>query len=208
MGFEEGAVSRFKRYRRDADQTLEDIKLAEEAAKKLSGRLFDGLEHCVRYAREAGFEVEVGRGDTEIRIKLSAAEGATSEVVFAFLEGAASEADEYLMHEELSRHTLPSAGYSGRILGWVSPGGEGPCQVFAVYRDGTWRTKGMLVEKSRGKLDDPEEVLRGFCLRILGRMVDLCVPTDGVGRLWRTEKYTLLEYEREEMPRTETRWLK
>lgn len=207
MSFDEGVAARFARYRGQADKTLEDIRLAEEAAWKFSERLFDGLEYCTRYASEAGFGASAERGETDIRLRLSAGENARSEVVFARLPGAAHETDEYLMHEELSRHTLPTPGYSGRVLGWVEAG-EKPVQTFAVYRDGTWRTKGMLVEKSRGRIDDPEEVMRGFCLRILGRMVDLCAPTDGAGRIWTTDEYALSEYERGTDLKTGTRWLK
>ena len=29
------------------------------------------------------------------------------------------------------------------------------------------------MEKGRGKIDDPDEVLNGFCLRIFGRLIDL-----------------------------------
>ena len=80
------------------------------------------------------------------------------------------------MHEELSRYVLDPSGYSGRILGFSEAVGETPSQVFAVYRDGVWKTKGTFVEKARGRIDDPEEVLHGFSLRVLGRLVDLAGP--------------------------------
>src|SRR3712207_7269992 len=35
------------------------------------------------------------------------------------------------------------------------------CQTFAVYRDGVWKTRGIFVEKARGRVDDPDEVLNG-----------------------------------------------
>ncbi|WP_119065481.1 hypothetical protein [Rubrobacter indicoceani] len=207
MDFDAGAVARFRRYRKHADATLGDMRLAEEAARAFCERFFEELEYCTRYANEAGFEASTDRSERRMRLKLSAAEGAGAEVVFARLEGAAHETEEFLLHETLSRHTLPSEGYSGRVLGWAPPEEE-PCQTFSVYRDGSWRTTGLLVERSRGKTGDPKEVLRGFCLRILGRVVDLCAPTDGVGRVWRTEKYRLSEYGRGAEPPVETRWLK
>ena len=33
-------------------------------------------------------------------------------------------------------------------------------------------------------MDDPDDVLNGFCLRILGRLIDLAATTGGVGRRW------------------------
>lgn len=114
------------------------------------------------------------------------------------------------MHEELSSHTLKPGGYSGRVVGWASPGvpEREPCQVFAVYQDGTWRTKGLLVERSRGSVDDPDEVTLGFCLRILGRLVDLCAPTEGAGRIWEAGPYTLEDHAEGRPHPTRTRWLK
>jgi hypothetical protein len=88
------------------------------------------------------------------------------------------------MHEELSRYSLDPSGYSGRVLGWSRAVGEGPCQTFAVYRDGVWKTKGVFVAKARGRVDDPDDVLNGFCLRILGRLIDLAATTGGVGLRW------------------------
>ena len=88
------------------------------------------------------------------------------------------------MHEELSRYSLDPSGYSGRVLGWSLAVGEDPCQAFAVYRDGVWKTKGVFVARARGRVDDPDEVVGGFCLRILGRLIDLAATTGGVGRRW------------------------
>ena len=111
------------------------------------------------------------------------------------------------MHEELSRHTLDPSGYSGRILGFREAAGEKPCQIFAVYRDGVWRTRGILVEKARGRVDDRDEVLGGFCLRILGRLIDLAAPTRGAGRRWSEEPYSLEDLLSGARFPTETRWL-
>jgi hypothetical protein len=95
------------------------------------------------------------------------------------------------MHEELSRYSLDPSGYSGRILSWSEEAGEEPCQTFAVYGDGVWKTKGIFVTKARGRVDDADEILNGFCLRIVGRLVDLIALTGGTGRRWGTEPYTL-----------------
>ena len=182
MGFEQSALLRFRRYREEASHSLGLMREAEEAARSFSRRLFDGLEHVAKLGREAGFAVEVAREGEVFVVRSAAGPGAEAGVVFGTLEGAASETDEDLMHEELSRYTLDPSGYSGRIVGFSEAAGGEPCQLFAVYRDGAWRTKGLLVEKARGRVDDPDEVLSGFCLRMFGRLVDLAVPTQGAGR--------------------------
>ena len=116
-------------------------------------------------------------------------------VTFALVPGTAAETDEDLMHEELSSYTLDPAGYSGRVLGWSEDAGEEPCQVFAVYGDGAWKTRGLFVAKARGRVDGPDEVLNGFCLRILGRLVDLAALTGGAGRRWADDgSYTLRDH--------------
>jgi hypothetical protein len=95
------------------------------------------------------------------------------------------------MHEELSRYSLEPSGYSGRILGWSAEAGDAPCQTFAVYRDGVWKTRGLFVTRARGRADDPDDVLNGFCLRILGRLIDLASLSGGAGRRWTDEPYAL-----------------
>ena len=96
----------------------------------------------------------------------------------------AAETEEDLMHEELSRYSLEPSGYSGRILGWSAEAGDAPCQTFAVYRDGVWKTRGLFVTRARGRVDDLDDVLNGFCLRILGRLIDLASLSGGAGRRW------------------------
>lgn len=157
-------------------------------------------------AREAGFEVETERrGDLlTIRVAIS---GAEAKARFGLAGGAAAETDEDLMHEQLSSYVLETSGYSGRVLGWSEGVGEGPCQVFAVYRDGVWKTKGVFVERARGKIDDPDEVLNGFCLRIMGRLVDLAAPTEWAGRRWAEVPYTPDDLLSGRSFPTETRWL-
>ncbi len=184
MGFEESALARLRRYRQEADRSLELVREAEGAARKFSERLFAGLERVAVLGRQAGFEVEADHMGDLLTLRVVAGTGAGAEAAFGLLRGAAAEADEDLMHEELSRYSLDPSGYSGRILGWSAAAGEGACQTFAVYRDGTWKTKGRFVTLARGRLDDPDEVLDGFCLRILGRLVDLAALTGGAGRRW------------------------
>jgi len=138
-------------------------------------------------------------------LALRAGAGSEASASFALVRGAAAETDEDLMHEELSRYSLDPSGYSGRILGWSGTAGEEPCQTFAVYRDGVWKTKGLFVAKARGKVDDPEEVLNGFCLRILGRLLDLAAATGGVGRRWAGGAYALSDYLEGKAFPTETR---
>jgi hypothetical protein len=44
-------------------------------------------------------------------------------------------------------------------------------------------------------VDDPGDVLNGFCLRILGRLIDLAATTGGVGRRWADARgYALARY--------------
>ncbi len=189
MGFEEAALKRLRRYREEADRSSELVSGAEEMAREFSGRLFSGLERVAALARRAGFDVSAERSEGLISLKVREAEEASA--AFALLRGAAAETDEDLMHEELSHYSLDPAGYSGRVLGWSPAAGEKPCQIFAVYRDGVWKTKGLFVARSRGRVDDPEEAIHGFCLRIVGRLIDLAALTEGVGRRWEELPYSL-----------------
>jgi hypothetical protein len=208
MDFEESAHLRLGRYRGEADRSLGLMREAEAAARTFSGRLFGGLEYVATLARESGFEVGTEREEVAFTLRVIAGPGAEAWVAFGLLKGAAAETDEDLLHEELSRYNLDPVGYSGRILGFSEVVGEEPCQVFAVYRDGVWKTRGLLVERARGRVEDPDDVLKGFCLRILGRLIDLAAPTGGSGRRWAAGPYTradLLEGKR--FP-TETRWFR
>jgi hypothetical protein len=177
-------------------------------ARRLFGRISAELEYTAVLGRQAGFEVETSYAGGALDVRAVAGPGAEAGVSFGVVSGAAAETDEDLMHEELSRYTLDPSGYSGRILGFSEAAGEEPCQVFAVYRDGVWRTKGLLVEKARGRVDDPDEILNGFCLRILGRLVDLAAPTRGAGRRWAGGPYTLEDFLEGKRFPTETRWLR
>jgi hypothetical protein len=208
VGFEESALLRLRRYREEATLSLDLMREAEEAACSFSRRLFGGLEHVAKLGSRAGFDLEAAHERGVFVVRSAAGPGAEAGVVFGLLEGAAAETDEDLMHEELSRYTLDPSGYSGRIVGFAEAAGEEPCQVFAVYRDGVWRTKGLLVEKARGRVDDPDEILNGFCLRILGRLVDLAAPTKGAGRRWAGGPYALEDLLEGKRFPTETRWLR
>jgi len=194
VGFDDSALTRLRRYREEANRSLAYIDEAEAAACGFSGRLFAGLEHTAVIARQAGFEVENEGGAGSFTLRALAAPGAEARVSFGLVEGVAAETDEDLMHEDLSRYNLDPSGYSGRILGWTEAAGEDACQTFAVYRDGVWKTKGLFVAKARGRTDDPDDVLNGFCLRILGRLIDLAVLTGGAGRRWGDGPYTLLDH--------------
>ena len=193
MGFEDSALARLRRYRGEADRSLESIREAEDAARRFSGRLFAGLEYTAALGLRAGLGIEASHSGGLFALRAIAGPSAQAEATFALLPGAAAETDEDLMHEELSRHTLDPSGYSGRILGWSDAAGEEPCQVFAVYRDGVWKTRGLFVARARGKIDDPDEVVNGFCLRILGRLIDLAATTGGVGKRWVSGPYALRE---------------
>ena len=208
MGFEESALERLRRYRKEADLSLGLAREAEERARRFSERLFAGLEYTAALGREAGFDVETARENGAFTLQISAGPGAEARATFGLVGGAAAETDEDLLHEDLSSYSLEPSGYSGRILGFSEQVGEAPCQVFAVYRDGVWRTKGFFVVKARGNVDDPDEVLNGFCLRILGRLIDLAVPTQGAGRRWAGGPYSLADLLQEERFPTDTSWLR
>ncbi len=208
MGFEESTLARLRRHREEADRTLGLMREAEEATLRFSERLFGGLERVAALGSEAGFEVHAGRAEKTLALRVTAGADEEARVVFGAVGGAAAEADEDLMHEELSRYVLDPSGYSGRILGFSEAAGGAPCQVFAVYRDGVWKTRGLFVEKARGRTDDPDDVLHGFCLRILGRLVDLAAPTGGAGRRWAAGPYALDDLLEGERFPTETRWFK
>ena len=208
MSFEEGALARLRRYRGEAEHSLGLVRETEEAARRFSERLFGGLERTAELGREAGLEAETARRRGTFTLRVSAGPGAQADATFGVIDGAAAETDEDLMHEELSRYVLDPSGYSGRILGFSESAGDEPCQIFAVYRDGVWKTKGIFVEKARGKIEDPDEVLYGFCLRMIGRLIDLAVPTGGSGRRWERGQYTLADLLEDNRFPTRTRWFK
>jgi hypothetical protein len=191
LGFEESALARLRRYREEADRSLGQVREAEAMARQFSGRLFAGLEYTAVLGRQAGFQIETTYAGGAFDLRAVVGPGSEAGVSFGVLPGAAAETDEDLMHEELSRYSLEPSGYSGRILGWSEEAGDEPCQTFAVYRDGVWKTKGLFVAKARGRVDDPDDVLNGFCLRILGRLIDLASLTGGAGRRWNDEPYAL-----------------
>jgi hypothetical protein len=206
LGFEESALARLRRYREEADVSLELIQEAETVARRFFGRLSAGLEYTAVLGRQAGFEIETTYAGGAVDVRAVAGPGAGAGVSFGFVPGTAAETDEDLMHEELSSYSLEPSGYSGRILGWSAEAGDAPCQIFAVYRDGVWKTRGLFVTRARGRVDDPDEVLNGFCLRILGRLIDIASLTGGAGRRWTDEPYALRDLLEGRRAPTALRW--
>ena len=206
MGFEESAFARLRRYREGADGSLGEIQEVEAIASRFFGRLSAGLEYTAVLGRQAGFEIETTYAGRAFDLRAVAGPGHEAGVSFGLVSGAAAETDEDLMHEELSRYSLEPSGYSGRILGWSEEAKDAPCQTFAVYADGVWKTKGLFVAKARGRVDDPDEVLNGFCLRILGRLIDLASLTGGAGRRWTDEPYALKDLLEGRRVPTTLRW--
>jgi hypothetical protein len=209
MGFEDSALARLRRYREEAGRSLEVRRGIEETTRRFSGRLFEGLECVAALGRQAGIKMEVEREEDVLVLRAKAAElpGASARLTLGLVTGVvAAETDEDLMHEDLSRYSLDPSGYSGRILGWSEEVGEEPCQTFAVYGDGVWKSKGLFVAKARGRVDDSDEILNGFCLRIAGRLVDLAALTGGAGRRWALEPYALSNLLSGKEHPTEVRW--
>jgi hypothetical protein len=206
LGFEESALKRLRRYREEADLSLEVRRGIEETTRRFCERLFVGLEYAAALGRRSGIGMETERARDVLVLRVEVVPGAGARLTLGLVGGAAAEIDEDLMHEDLSRYSLDPSGYSGRILGWSEEAEEEPCQTFAVYGDGVWKTKGHFVAKARGQVDDPDEVLNGFCLRIVGRLVDLASLAGGVGKRWSDEPYTLPDLLSGKEHPTEIRW--
>jgi hypothetical protein len=206
LSFEESALDRLRHYREEADRSLEVQRKVGETTLRFCERLLAGLEYAAALGRQADFGMEVERAKDVLVLRVEAAPGAEARLTLGLVPGAAAETDDDLMHEDLSRYSLHPSGYSGRILGWSEEAGEEPCQTFAVYGDGVWKTKGLFVPKARGRVDDPDDVLNGFCLRIVGRLVDLAALTGGAGRRWAQGPYTLPDLLSGKEHPTETRW--
>jgi len=206
LGFEESALARLRCYREEADRSLGQVREAEAPARRFAERLFAGLEYTAVLGRQAGFGIETAYAGGAIDLRAVAGPGSEAGASFGLVPGAAAETDEDLMHEELSHYSLEPSGYSGRILGWSEEAAEAPCQTFGVYRDGVWKTKGLFVAKARGKVDDPDDVMNGFCLRIVGRLIDLASLTGGAGRRWTDEPYSLKDFLEGRHAPTALRW--
>jgi hypothetical protein len=183
-----------------------EAREAENMARRFFGRLSAGLEYTAVLGRRAGFEIETTYAGGALDLRAVAGPGAEAGVSFGVVPGAAAETDEDLMHEELSRYSLKPSGYSGRVLGWSAEAGDAPCQAFAVYRDGVWKTRGLFVSKARGRVDDPDDVLNGFCLRILGRLIDVASLSGGAGRRWTDEPYSIRDLLEGRRAPTALRW--
>jgi hypothetical protein len=206
VGFEESALERLRRYREEADRSLGAIQEAEATARRFADRLYAGLEYMAVLGRQAGFEIQSTYAGGALDLRAVAGRGAEAGLSFGVVPGAAAETDEDLMHEELSRYSLEPSGYSGRILGWSGEVPDQPCQTFAVYGDGVWKTSGLFVARARGKVEDPDDVINGFCLRIVGRLIDIASLTGGAGRRWTEEPYTLRDLLDGQRPPTALRW--
>jgi hypothetical protein len=206
MGFEESALARLRRYREGADRSLGEVREAEAMARRFAGRLFASIEYTAVLGRQAGFEMETTYAGGALDLRAASGPDSEAGVSFGVVPGAAAETDEDLMHEELSRYSLEPSGYSGRVLGFSEEAGDAPCQTFAVYRDGVWKTSGLFVARARGNVEDPDDVINGFCLRIVGRLIDLASLTGGVARRWTDRPYSLKDLLEGKRAPTALRW--
>ncbi len=73
MGFEESALARLRRYREEADRSLEVQRGIGETARRFSERLFAGLEYSAALGRKAGFGMETERAKSVLVLRVEAA---------------------------------------------------------------------------------------------------------------------------------------
>ena len=73
MGFEESASKRLRRYRREADLSLEVRHGIEETARCFCERLFGGLEYVAAVGCRSGFSIEVERTSDVLVLQVEAA---------------------------------------------------------------------------------------------------------------------------------------
>jgi hypothetical protein len=148
MGFEESALTRLRRYREEADLSLEVRRGIEEATRRFSERLFVGLEYAAALGRRAGFGLEAERAKDVLVLRVEAAKlpGAEARLTLGLVRGVAAETDEDLMHEALSRYHLDPSVYSagssaGRRRQGRSPARPSPCTGTACGRPraSSWR---------------------------------------------------------------------
>ena len=111
MSFEESALVRLRRYREEADRSLEVQRGIEETTRRFCERLFAGLEHAAVLGRRAGFGVEAERDQDVLVLRVEAAPRAQVSLILGLVGGTAAETDEDLMHEDLSRYSLDPSGY-------------------------------------------------------------------------------------------------
>ena len=73
MGFEDSALARLRRYRKEAGRSLGVRRGIEETTRRFSGRLFGGLEYVAALGRQAGVRTEVDRGADVLVLRVEAA---------------------------------------------------------------------------------------------------------------------------------------
>ena len=71
MSFEESALTRLRRYREEADLSLEVRRGIEEATRRFSERLFVGLEYAAALGRRAGFGLEAERAKDVLVLRVA-----------------------------------------------------------------------------------------------------------------------------------------
>jgi hypothetical protein len=100
LGFEESASKRLRRYRQEADLSLEVRRGIEETARRFCERLFGGLEYVAALGCRSGFSIEVERTSDVLVLRVEAAKlpGARARLTLGLLSGVAAQTDEDLMH--------------------------------------------------------------------------------------------------------------
>ena len=147
MGFEESALARLRRYREEAEAPL-DRSVSRATTRRFAERLFAGSSNTSGWAagrlRDRGPPTAGGAFDLRAVAEHGSEAGVTSWVV----PGAAAEADEDLMHEELRRYSLKL-----RVLrphhSAVREAPEAPCQTFAYTQTGCGSPRALVAKAPR-----------------------------------------------------------
>ena len=75
MSFEESALKRLRRYREEAEVSLEVRRSIEETTRRFSEQLFGGLEYAAALGRRSGFGMEVDRAREVLVLRVETAPG-------------------------------------------------------------------------------------------------------------------------------------
>ena len=87
MGFEDSALARLRRYREEADRSLETRRRIGDATRRFSERVFAGLEYTAALGRQSGFGMEVERAKDVLVLRVETAPGAEARLTLGVIGG-------------------------------------------------------------------------------------------------------------------------